>query len=78
MRKCAVYRAIAIVHARQAADSRSDEICEMHVRMAASFLALANNEAMRGDVAAAVVAWNFLPSSDFKASGHLREELVHE
>jgi hypothetical protein len=46
MRKCAEYRAKAIAHARLAMLSRSDEICETHVRIAASFLTLANKEAM--------------------------------
>jgi hypothetical protein len=47
MRKCAQYRALAIAHARRAIRSRSDEICEKHVRIAASFLLLAAEEAMR-------------------------------
>ena len=47
MRKCAEYRAMAIAHARLAMRSRSDEICEKHVRMAASFLMLAAEEARR-------------------------------
>jgi hypothetical protein len=47
MRKCAEYRAIAIAHARLAIRSRSSEICEKHVRVAASFLILAAEEAMR-------------------------------
>ncbi len=48
MRKCAEYRAMAIAHARLAIRSRSDEICEKHVRIAASFLMRAAEEAMRG------------------------------
>jgi hypothetical protein len=47
MRKCAEYRAMAIAHARLAIRSRSDEVCEKHVRIAASFLMLAAEEAMR-------------------------------
>jgi hypothetical protein len=47
MRKCAEYRAMAIAHARLAIRSRSEEICERHVRIAASFLMLAAEEAMR-------------------------------
>jgi hypothetical protein len=47
MRKCAEYRAMAIAHARRAVVSRSDETCEKHVRIAASFLVLAAEEAMR-------------------------------
>jgi hypothetical protein len=47
MRKCAEYRAMAIAHARLATASRSDEVCEKHVRIAASFLILAAEEAMR-------------------------------
>jgi hypothetical protein len=60
MRKCAVYRAIAIVHAQQAATSRSDGICEEHVRLAASFLTLANSEAMRHLKAGAQLSLNAL------------------
>ena len=60
MRKCAVYRAIAIVHAQQATTSRSDEICETHVRLAASFLTLANREAMRHLKAGAHLSLNAL------------------
>jgi hypothetical protein len=74
MRKCAVYRAIAIVHARQAADSRSDEICEMHVRMAASFLTLANREAMRERRVGRPSSYRVLSLN----LATLREELVHE
>jgi hypothetical protein len=48
MRKCAEYRARAVAHARLAIRSRSDEICEKHVRLAASCLMLAAEEAMRG------------------------------
>jgi hypothetical protein len=48
MRKCAEYRAMAIAHARLAIRSRSDDVCEKHVRIAASFLMLAAEEAMRG------------------------------
>jgi hypothetical protein len=47
MRKCAEYRAQAVEHARRATLSRSDEICETHVRIADSLLTLANKEAMR-------------------------------
>ena len=47
MRKCAEYRAMAIAHARLALITQSDELCETHVRIAASFLALANKQAMR-------------------------------
>jgi hypothetical protein len=39
---------MAIAHARLAIRSRSDEVCEKHVRIAASFLMLAAEEAMRG------------------------------
>ena len=60
MRKCAVYRAIAIVHAQQATSSRSNEICETHVRLAASFLTLANREAMRHLTAGAHLSMNAL------------------
>jgi hypothetical protein len=51
MRKCAEYRAQAIEHARRAMLSRSDEICERHIRIADWFLTLANKEAM-GDLSA--------------------------
>jgi hypothetical protein len=60
MRKCAVYRAIAIVHAQQATASQSDDICETHVRLAASFLTLANREAMRHLTAGAHLSLNAL------------------
>jgi hypothetical protein len=60
MRKCAVYRAIAIVHAQQAASTRSDKNCETHVRLAASFLTLANSEAMRHLKAASHLSLNAL------------------
>jgi hypothetical protein len=47
MSECAEYRAIAIAHARLALMTQSDELCETHVRTAASFLALAGKHAMR-------------------------------
>ena len=47
MSKTAEYRAKAIGHAKLAANSQSEEVCEIHVRIAASFLALADKEAMR-------------------------------
>jgi hypothetical protein len=47
MSKAAEYRAKAIDHAKLAAISQSEEVCEIHVRIAASFLALADKRAMR-------------------------------
>jgi hypothetical protein len=47
MSKAAEYRAKAVEHARLAVTSQSEEVCEIHVRIAASFVALANKEAMR-------------------------------
>jgi hypothetical protein len=47
MRKCAQYRAKAMAHARLAMLSRSEALCERYVRIAASFLTRANQEAMR-------------------------------
>ena len=47
MSRAMKYRVKAIEHAQLAISSQSDEVCEMHVRMAASFLSLANKEAMR-------------------------------
>jgi hypothetical protein len=52
--KAVEYRAKAVEHAKLALISQSEEVCEAHVRIAASFFALANKEAMR----------------DLKASGH--------
>jgi hypothetical protein len=51
MRKCAEYRAMAIAHARFALMTKSDELCETHVRIAASLLALANEQAIRESAA---------------------------
>jgi hypothetical protein len=47
MSKAAEYRAKAVKHAKLAASSPSDAVCEVHVRMSESLLALAAKEMMR-------------------------------
>jgi hypothetical protein len=47
MSTAAEYRAKAVEQAKLAVTSQSEEVCEIHVRIAASFLALAAKEMMR-------------------------------
>jgi hypothetical protein len=60
MSKAAEYRAKAVEQAKLAVISHSEEVCEIHVRIAASLLALAAKEMMCQLQASACVARPYL------------------